>query len=378
MARALAWAAVVLCVAAEVDVECSGSWTSLRGSLYRAANPQTRDHSDAAFEALAVVADFQRSATIVDCPLGSVAIHLVEGLQLEHDVRTALEADFNILQAFGWRMLIRSGWPIFQLLLLLHKHVSGLAGFDVCAGDSYARSLHMALQHQAPPGMGLTAQSLLFLSSPTAQSCASLASAAILAMAWTRLPIYDIETEGLLTQAELRTTLLDLVFSDVSHPLPLTAARLSAASQLSMHLPEPPASSREAGCDKLMDQWLGGKAWHTLWQSSRRECKVANFWLLSFTSPAGNPLFRKHCRILRTTAVWCVLHRHLLVGAISLRRYCRGWSHGCPVAFTWRWGIWYYHELCLKSQLFCYRIKSGHFAQQRIRKLQGSELDSNF
>lgn len=255
MARALAWAAVVLCVAAEVDVECSGSWTSLRGSLYRAANPQTRDHSDAAFEALAVVADFQGSATIVDCPLGSVAIHLVEGLQLEHDaIRTALEADFNILQAFGWRMLIRSGWPIFQLLLLLHKHVSGLAGFDVCAGDSYARSLRMALQHQASPGMGLTAQSLLFLSSPTAQSCASLASAAILAMAWTRLPIYDIETEGLLTQAELRTTLLDLVFSDASHPLPLTAARLSAASQLSMHLPEPPASSREAGCDTLMDQ----------------------------------------------------------------------------------------------------------------------------
>ena len=265
MAGALAKAAVVLCVAAEVDVECSGSWTSLRGSLYRAANPQAHQHF-AASQALAVVADFERSATIVDCPLGSVAIHLVECLELEHDaIRTTLEADFNILQAFGWRTLIRSGWPIFQLLLLLHKHVSGLAGFDVCAGDSYARSLHMALQHHASPGMGLTAQSLLFLSSPTAQSCASLASAAILAMAWTRLPIYDIETEGLLTQAELRTTLLDLVFSDASHPLPLTAARLSAASQLSMHLPEPPASSLEAACDTL-HQWLGGKVWHTIWQ----------------------------------------------------------------------------------------------------------------
>ena len=54
-------------------------------------------------------------------------------------------------------------------------------------------------------------------------------------------PVYDVETEGLVMQAEQRTTLMDLVLADASHPLPLVAARLSAASQLSMHLPEPSA-----------------------------------------------------------------------------------------------------------------------------------------
>lgn len=252
MARALA----LLCGVAAQSVEfleCSGPWTSLRSRLYNLATAsvcQARHFAVSSQEALSVVADFQETSTAdaEECPLGGVAVHLVEAIGVDREnvqnVQMMLEKDWQILQAFDWRTLLRSGWPIFQLLLLLHKHLVGVADCcDACPGtENYARRLKMALRHQPSTGAGLTAQSLSFLMGESAASCPLLASAAILAIAWARLPVYDIETEGLIAQAEQRTTLMDLVFVDAGHPLPLLAARLSAASQLSMHLPDPPAA----------------------------------------------------------------------------------------------------------------------------------------
>lgn len=257
-------------VAQSVEVlECSGPWTLLRSRLYAIANPNARHFAISVQEALSVVADFREElesdtdAEVADCPLGSVALHIVEGLQLDREEVATLDSDFAILKAFGWRTLLRSGWPIFQLLLLLHKHLSGVAGCcHVCSGtEGYTRSLQMALQHQPSTGVGLTAKSLSFLMDDRAASCPSLASAAILAIAWTRLPVYDVETEGLVMQAEQRTTLMDLVLADASHPLPLVAARLSAASQLSMHLPEPsaPEESPHEGCVVRFAQTPSGR-----------------------------------------------------------------------------------------------------------------------
>lgn len=248
MARALAFLCGVAAQSVEV-LECSGPWTSLRSRLYNLATPSlchARHWAVSSQEALSVVADFQETSTAdaEDCPLGGVAVHLVEAIGVDREaVQMMLEKDWQILQAFDWRTLLRSGWPIFQLLLLLHKHLIGVADCDACPGtENYARRLKMALRHQPSTGAGLTAQSLSFLMSESAASCPLLASAAILAIAWARLPVYDIETEGLIAQAEQRTTLMDLVFVDAGHPLPLLAARLSAASQLSMHLPDPPAA----------------------------------------------------------------------------------------------------------------------------------------
>eukprot|EP00435_Cladocopium_sp_Y103_P037435 s3192_g9.t3 len=271
MARAT-FAALALCakVAQSLEVlECSGPWTLLRSRLYAIANPDARHFAISVQEALSVVADFREElepetdADVADCPLGSVALHIVEGLQLDREEVATLDSDFAILNAFGWRTLLRSGWPIFQLLLLLHKHLSGVAGCcHVCSGtEGYTRSLQMALQHQPSTGVGLTAKSLSFLMDERAASCPSLASAAILAIAWTRLPVYDVETEGLVMQAEQRTTLMDLVLADASHPLPLVAARLSAASQLSMHLPEPsvPEESPHEGCVVRFAQTPSGR-----------------------------------------------------------------------------------------------------------------------
>ena len=243
MARAILALLWVL-AQSEVTFHCSEPWILLRRRLYAidAANPKAH-HAAIAQEALAVAADFRETDTsdTDNCPLGNVALHLVESLQLDREaVEATLETDFEVLSILGWRALIRSGWPIFQLLLLLHRHLSGAAACcEVCSGtEDYARSLQMALQHQPSAGVGLTAKSLSFLMSESAASCPSLASAAILAMAWTRLPVYDVETESLVVQAEQQTkSLMDLILTDASHPLPLVAARLAAASQLSMHLP---------------------------------------------------------------------------------------------------------------------------------------------
>eukprot|EP00438_Fugacium_kawagutii_P030188 Skav207274 [mRNA] locus=scaffold434:77424:78299:- [translate_table: standard] len=249
MARALALLCGVAAQSLEV-LECSGPWTSLRSRLYNLATPSlchARHFAVSSQEALSVVADFQETsaADAEDCPLGGVAVHLVEAIGVDREaMQMFLEKDWQILQAFDWRTLLLSGWPIFQLLLLLHKHLVGVADCcDACLGtENYAKRLKMALRHQPYTGAGLTAQSLSFLMGESAASCPLLASAAILAIAWARLPVYDIETEGLIAQAEQRTTLMDLVLVDVGPPLPLLAARLSAASQLSMHLPDPPAA----------------------------------------------------------------------------------------------------------------------------------------
>ena len=235
-------AAVLLGVVAVQSsvLECSEPWMEFRDRLYHAANPNVRYFAVATQEVLSLASNFQADGG--DCPLGKTALHLVEVLQVDQvEWQKTLSADFDLLQDLGWVNLLRSGWPIFQLLYLLHKHVKHLpmdSSKTCLAKDGYLKTLQLALHHQPKrDNVGLTASSLSFLSR-SASSCPPLASAAILAIAWARLPVYDLETEGLLHQAEqMSPPLVDLVFAH-SNPLPLVAARLAAAQQLSIHLRE--------------------------------------------------------------------------------------------------------------------------------------------
>ncbi|CAK9017091.1 Serine/threonine-protein kinasePKR2 [Durusdinium trenchii] len=233
MAKA-AFAVLGAVAAQSLDLDCPGPWIEFRGKLYQAANPNIRHFAIASQEVLSLAGKFQAerpSTSSGDCPLGEAALRIIESLQIGEGVEAVtIASDFELLEALGWSALVRSGWPIFQLLYLLHKHAKPQHPRDPSSTcfqmDNYARTLQRALQHQPKPGdVGLTASSWSFLSRKIAASCSSLASAAIVAIAWARLPVYDIETEGLLYQAQQLTFLADLAFAHADHPLPLVVAR---------------------------------------------------------------------------------------------------------------------------------------------------------
>ncbi|CAK9082255.1 unnamed protein product [Durusdinium trenchii] len=256
MAKA-AFAVLGAVAAQSLDLDCPGPWIEFRGKLYQAANPNIRHFAIASQEVLSLAGKFQAerpSTSSGDCPLGEAALRIIESLQIGEGVEAVtIASDFELLEALGWSALVRSGWPIFQLLYLLHKHAKPQHPRDPSSTcfqmDNYARTLQRALQHQPKPGdVGLTASSWSFLSRKIAASCSSLASAAIVAIAWARLPVYDIETEGLLYQAQQLTFLADLAFAHADHPLPLVVARFAAAQQLSVHFIESDDEERSADC----------------------------------------------------------------------------------------------------------------------------------
>ena len=198
----------------------------------------------AAVEAQRVLAAVEVARPDTECAVGARALSLVEALA-GGDVKDTLEE----LQAMGWLALLRSEWPIFQLIYLLHRH---FPKGQPCVGSeakSYSKKLQRALQNKLQPGeMSLTAASMAFFATADAAACPSLASAAALAIAWARLPVYDAESEGLLRFAEQQTSLRDLAFSHRGHPLPLVAARLAAARQLAGRLQTEAQEPKASAC----------------------------------------------------------------------------------------------------------------------------------
>ena len=222
----------LLLLAVSAAADCVG-WSEIRRRLA----VELQGHAAAEAQLVLAAAEVVRPAT--ECAVGAKALRLVEAL-VGGEVKNTLEE----LQDMGWLTLLRSEWPIFQLIYLLHRH---FPNGQPCLGSdakSYSKTLRRALQNKLRREMSLTAASMSFLATADAAACPSLASAAALAIAWARLPVYDAESEGLLRFAERQTSLTDLAFAPTGHPLPLVAARLAAARQLASRLqPETEAVS---------------------------------------------------------------------------------------------------------------------------------------
>ena len=238
-------------------LQCQGQglWHQFRGRLHRISAAPVASNREVAvvlgdvgllLEDLRTELLADPKNTGNDCPLGQVALHLAQHLRTAESWTSAqaeesLAADLQVLQALGWNNMVRSGWPIFQLLYLLYRCM--LQGperrpDDLCmSSEGYGWRLQQRLlQRPAAEEMGLMAASWAFLASEEARRCTLLASAALLSIAWIRLPVYDTESEGLVRTAEARTSIWEMITAPAGHPLPFVAARLSAAYQLQIHL----------------------------------------------------------------------------------------------------------------------------------------------
>ena len=253
-------------------LECQGAWHRFRGRLYRVSSAPAASNRDLALMLgdIALLLDDYRSqledseAPRSECPLGHVALHLAEALPTAasrslEEAEELLGRDLHVMQALGWNALVRSGWPVFQLLYLLYRCMVQSPQHpkhDPCIdSDGYAWKLQDRLLHRPNTDeVGLMAASWAFIASEEAQRCQLLASAALLAMVWIRLPVYDAESEGLIRVAEAQSGIWDMLSAVAGHPLLLTAARVCSAYQLLIHLgrgeklehPEPEGSEQEA------------------------------------------------------------------------------------------------------------------------------------
>ena len=221
-----AWVAILLAgilpsLSLPEILQCQGSWRRFRGRLYRVSSAPAASNREVAVvlgDVALLVEDFKEElGEEEDCPLGQVALHLAQALPAgspslglgETEVQELLGRDFHVLQAFGWNTVVRSGWPVFQLLYLLYRCLQSHSRDDPCINsDGYAWTLQQRLLPRPSAELGqrgLMAASWAFLASEEARECQLVASAALLAMAWIRLPVYDVESDGLVGVAQKQT-----------------------------------------------------------------------------------------------------------------------------------------------------------------------------
>ena len=201
-------------------LQCQGNWRRFRGRLYRVSSVPAASNREVAVvlgDVALLVEDFREElGEEEDCPLGQVALHLAQALPAgspslgdmggtgTKGLQELLGRDFHVLQAFGWNTVVRSGWPVFQLLYLLYRCLQSHSRDDPCINsDGYAWRLQQRLlQRPSTEELGLMAASWAFLASEEARECQLVASAALLAMAWIRLPVYDVESDALVGVAQ--------------------------------------------------------------------------------------------------------------------------------------------------------------------------------
>ena len=195
------------------SLQCQGAWRRFQSRLYRASSAPVFSNREVAAVLgdvallLEEYSELGEDEARNECPLGQMALRLAQALPAARldAVEELLGRDFHLLQAFGWNALVRSGWPVFQLLYLLYRCMQDGQEFreDPCMNsEGYAWKLQQRLlQRPSTEELGLMAASWAFLASEEAQACHLVASAALLAIVWVRLPVYDVESDGLIAAA---------------------------------------------------------------------------------------------------------------------------------------------------------------------------------
>jgi len=255
---------------------CHGPWVDVRTHMGSAVIQSRR--SDAFLEKFADASLAVESAEggFSECLLGQICLRIVSLLQDllrarvpadVTDVATALVSDWNVLQAIGWHAVVRSGWPIFQLLHMLQgkladmqpigepfrvmrdplDHPASQCDYEAHKGP-FTMLLLKHLQHKPwLDGSSLLASSLSYLESQGAEKCALTLSAGFVAAAWSRLPVYDIDTEALLQMGSIhaRPESVQSLIS-AAHPLLEILSRISVAYQAPIFTtaPVPPAEEK--------------------------------------------------------------------------------------------------------------------------------------
>lgn len=249
-------AAEVLPALDAAELACSGLWAEVQKRLGTLVVGIETDR--------AVVSQVARAAAVQTegeeqrCPLGMASLRvasLLHGGPNALEAAGALERDWQLLHSIGWPATVRSGWPVFQLFRLLHI---GLPARTAHAGrkeetrcdspvDPFSTLLWQSLAHKLPDtGSSLVVASLAYLADSGPVTCPLAVAAALAAIAWSRLPIYDDETEALLQQAQQHAHQVPLeVVLAGEHPVLGVLAWVSAAYQLSGS----PAKEEEAQPD---------------------------------------------------------------------------------------------------------------------------------
>ncbi|CAD7929715.1 unnamed protein product [Amoebophrya sp. A25] len=167
-----------------------------------------------------------------ECILGHLSLRLL--LQLGREEQ--YEQDTAILNGVGWHQVMRSGWPVFRLLRFLEvaQMDDGVPGTDGKSEDeeqevelnslsemkiskdedpcsvresdpsgSYYREFlhHYVVKQRQYFGDGIVPETAAYLAQPEKQNPCTLA-AAFVAFAWSRIPIYNHESESLIRRAQ--------------------------------------------------------------------------------------------------------------------------------------------------------------------------------
>ncbi|CAK0810616.1 unnamed protein product [Prorocentrum cordatum] len=184
------------------------------------------------------------------CLLGRVSLRLATLLRDAGSLSAPgssdlLFGDWHALAELGWGAVIRSGWPVLQLLRDLQGGLARASGEPangetraavVCsawAEDPYAVALADWPDRQGPAG--LAARSLEYLATTGAEACPLTVAAAIVSISLQRLPVFDAESDALLKVASRQVDFEDMFFIIMAsaHPLLRIMSRVAAAFQLS-------------------------------------------------------------------------------------------------------------------------------------------------
>ncbi|CAE7707452.1 unnamed protein product [Symbiodinium pilosum] len=224
---------------ATADLSCSSKthedWPSVHRRLLRLLEGQggtqtladELDRTAASFtQRLSHITD----GLVGDCIPGQVSLDLLlllsqPGLTDGYDVWREgglLDVNWALLSNWGWPAVARSGWPIFRLLRLLqkpaqvHEAASALSGCN--EEDAFSVALMNHVRHRHMHEALLAASADFILHGP--RRCPLSVAAAYLSSAWARFPVFDEETEDLLSLAETHVRTLSLArILTTQHPL---------------------------------------------------------------------------------------------------------------------------------------------------------------
>eukprot|EP00928_Gymnodinium_smaydae_P054234 TRINITY_DN38046_c0_g1_i1.p1 TRINITY_DN38046_c0_g1~~TRINITY_DN38046_c0_g1_i1.p1 ORF type:complete len:706 (-),score=73.39 TRINITY_DN38046_c0_g1_i1:6-2123(-) len=155
------------------------------------------------------------------CVLGHISLRmlllLASGQLGPGHAAQVLAPDWSVVRSVGLVSSIRSGWPLFRLLRSLQEVTSRSApesGPPACEESlverKYIDILEQYVVHRSvPPGETLIAASMSYLAEAT-ERCPLTVAAAFLAVAWSRFPVYDADTEALIGKAEGVISSVDL------------------------------------------------------------------------------------------------------------------------------------------------------------------------